>query len=304
VLTTPKVGMDLNEIYFFTQVVRAGSFTQAARVLGIPKSKVSRKVQELEKRLGVSLLQRTTRSLALSDAGGRYFKRCSRAMDEITAAEVQATDAQQSLNGTIRMTAPVDFGASFLGALISEFLTRHPKVNVELALTDATIELSRERFDLALKIGQLKDSSLVAKKIGYIECRAFAAPGYLETHGTPLTPQELPHHSCLGFLMNGATLPWTLSKEKTTHQLRVGAFFSTNNVLLIYQRAVAGDGIAYLPTFLCAKEVREERLVPVLENWRYRGASAYLVFPGRKFIPKRIQVFSDFLVPRFKNYFQ
>ena len=191
--------IDLNEISVFVEVVKAGSFSQAAKKLKMPNSTVSHKVSSLEKRLGLTLLQRTTRKLNVTPAGQIYFKKCLNGFSEIELAEAEMASAQGEAQGLLRVTAPVELGGGILPEIISDFTAQFPKVTIELILTERRVDLLSESVDLAIRAGELKDSSLIAKKIGLAYFALFASPRYLKQKGTPTHPRELNQHKCLAF---------------------------------------------------------------------------------------------------------
>src|SRR5688572_7199212 len=205
--------MDLNEISVFLKVVQAGSFTQAAAQLGIPNSTASARVSALERRLGVTLLQRTTRKLRLTEAGETYFRRAAQGLEQIVEAETEVSASQRAPQGMLRVTAPIDLGATCLAGLISAFREKYPAVSVELVFTDRFVDLVAEGVDVAVRAGKLRDSALIARKVGLAEWIPTASPAYLKKAGTPRHPRELTGHACLQFTPLG-TEHWHLTDGK------------------------------------------------------------------------------------------
>src|ERR1700753_1828940 len=201
--------MDLNDIVVFTKVVETKSFTGAAEQLGLPKSTVSRKLAQLEERLGVRLVQRTTRKLALTEIGEAYYERCARIVSDVQSAEQIVTDMQASPRGRVRVSAPVDLSSKYLGAIIAEFMVEHPDISIELDASDRVVDLIEESFDLAVRIGPMPESTLIARKLCVIAQQMAASPSYLAKRGTPKTTEELEDHDRLLFQPT-ARITWTL----------------------------------------------------------------------------------------------
>ena len=293
---------DLNEVLVFTRVVQAGSFTAAARKLTLPKSTVSRRVTSLEKRLGVRLLQRTTRRLRLTDVGREYYARVSRVVDDLEEADNVVRASQDRPLGTLRITAPVDLGLEYLSRLINEFTALYPEVNVSLFLTQRKVDLVGEGFDLALRAGQMTDSTLISKKISGSPARLWASPGYLAARGTPTTPEDLADHDCVLF---GSELrgKWRLVDGKHEVEVPVAGRIAANDLLFVRRAAEAGAGIALIPLIPSADPV-SDRLVPVLERYRSnqsRNVGLFVVYPSAKHLSPKARVFIDFVSDRMKN---
>jgi DNA-binding transcriptional LysR family regulator len=285
--------IDLNEIYVFTKVVQAKSFTQAAKLLGIPKSTVSAKVSSLEKRLGVTLIKRTTRQLHLTDAGKNYLKRCIEGIELIQSAESEAAVTQSEPRGTLRITAPLDFSIPSLRERIDVFLKRYPKVEVELVFTDRFVDLVAEGIDVAIRAGALEDSSLIAKKIGTSRFVPLASPEYLKRAGRPAHPRDLTKHECLVFTtMEGPRL-WTLHHGSERASVRVRGRLSADSLLVIRDFARAGNGIALIPSTFCQQELRDRALVPALPGWFSSPSPLHIVYPAQRFTPPHLQEFVD-----------
>lgn len=290
--------MDLNEVRVFVKVVQAGSFKQAAKQLGMPNSTASAKVSALERRLGVTLLQRTTRKLHLTEQGERYFRRCLRGLDEILGAEAEASSAQQGVQGHLRVTAPVDLGSTCLTGLISAFRKKFPQVSVELILSDQIKDLVAEGIDVAIRAGNLSDSGLIAKKLGVALWVPFASPQYLKSAGTPRHPKELGSHACLQFTPFGDG-PWELSSGRSTVKLPVTRQIGGNDVNLLKALIMEGNGIGLLPTFACHTELKQGKLVRVLPEWRAYLDPVHLVYPAQRFVAPKVRAFVDVAVEDF-----
>jgi DNA-binding transcriptional LysR family regulator len=285
--------MDLNEIAIFIKVVQTGSFTQAARELSLPNSTVSHKIANLEKRLGITLIQRTTRKLNITPAGQAYFNRCLAGLTEIKAAEVEAASQQGEPKGLLKITAPLDLGSSFLPAVISKYMKKYPKVTVEVILTDRRMDLLSEGIDVAIRAGELKDSTLKAKKIGSTYFILVAGPGYLNLKGYPENPRELIAHDCLHFTSLGNE-SWKLFGAKGPVTIQPGRKTLINHLEMIKVMAMMDNGIAYLPNHFVSAEIKARKLVRVLPGWRSSASPVHLVYPSQQFMTTKLSSFLDY----------
>lgn len=293
--------MDLNEIAVFVKVVESGSFSLAGKALGIPNSTVSHKVSTLEKRLGVTLIQRTTRKLHITPVGEAYFQKCLLGLEEIRAAESEIASAQSEPQGLLKITAPIDIGSSLLPAIISKYHKKYPKVQVEVILTDRRVDLLSEGVDLAIRAGELKDSSLIAKKIGTTYFVPVASQRYLKLHGTPLHPKDLLRHQCLQFTSLGES--WKLTGPKGTFQVSLKNPMLINHLEMLRQMTIQDGGISFLPTSLVYPDIKEKRLVRLLPDWRSSISPVHFVYPGQKFVPAKLSAFIEYSGKDFKEAF-
>lgn len=287
--------MDLNDIVVFTKVVETRSFTGAAEQLGLPKSTVSRRVAQLEERLGVRLVQRTTRKLALTEIGEAYYARAAQIVADVAAADQLVTDMQASPRGRLRISAPIDLSARYLGAIIAEFTSAHPDINVELDASDRVVDLIEEGFDLAIRFGALPQSSLIARKLGSFEVVLCASPAYLARRSTPTTIEDLDDHDRVLFLPTARTSGWTLVNGEATYELGPPARFSSNNIMAVRDVVLAGGGISVLAEFLLACHPTEGCLVRVLPAWAGPRIDIHAVYPARQNLPPRLTLFLDHL---------
>jgi DNA-binding transcriptional LysR family regulator len=268
----------------------------------MPNSTVSTKVSLLEKRLGVTLLQRTTRRLSLTDVGQTYFKRCLDALQAIHAAEDEATSAQQAPQGLLRITAPLEMGSAILPDVVRKYTKRHPGVQVELLMTDRVVDLVAEGVDLAIRAGQLEDSSLIARRLAFSSFGLVASPAYLKANGTPKQPKDLESHECLHFtLLEEAR--WTLSNGKSTACVAVKGRIQANDLTSLLAMAASGLGIAILPTFMGHDKLKRRELVRVLPEWASQPSPVHLVYPQQAFMPLKTQAFIDLALPALKESF-
>lgn len=282
--------MDLNEIAVFVKVVEMGSFSRAARQLGMPNSTVSAKVSALEKRLGVILIRRTTRKLFVTEAGQAFFERCGQGLERLKEAEDEISINQKDPQGRLRITAPISLGAVVLPTIMSEFRKKYPKVALDIELTDRSVDLISEGFDLAVRAGHLKDSGLKAKKLGTVYFAPFASPQYLKSFGTPRSPKDLRDHSCLRFTAIQDPV-WRLVNGKQSIAVSIQPMIQANELNLIRALTVSGQGIALLPTFLCVQDLQQQKLIRILPEWRTASNPVHFVFPDQKFAPPKIAAF-------------
>ena len=238
--------LDLNDIVVFARVIEAGSFTAAARLLGMPKTTVSRRVAALEREVGVRLLQRTTRSLNVTDAGRLYYEQSSQALRTIEDANLQLAEARAEPSGIVRISAPVGFGGHFLSSAIFDFLATYPKTKVELCLTDDTLNLVENGIDLAFRTGILPNSTLIARKLGSTHRILCASPDYLARHGVPLVPADLARHHCVIAGPSIANLHWVLEGLHGQETVAVSGRFAANEMQAVTAAAIAGYGIAQI----------------------------------------------------------
>jgi len=291
--------MDLNDILVFTKVVETRSFTGAAEQLGLPKSTVSRRLAQLEERLGVRLVQRTTRKLALTDIGQAYYERCSRIVSDVQAAEQLVTDMQATPRGRVRMTAPIDISTRYLGRVCAAFVAANPDVTVELEASDRIVDLIEEGFDVALRFGALPESTLIARRLCRIDSLLVATPAYLARRGTPATIEDLDDHERVLFTPSPRVQSWTLYQGEATYEFGRPARLASNNVGAVYEAVLAGAGISVLSEFIVADDVAAGRLVQLLPSWRNRSVDAHAVYPARQNLPPRLSLFLDHLARSF-----
>ena len=288
--------MDLNQVSVFVEVVKSGSFTAAARTLHMPKTTVSRRVAGLEASLGVRLLNRTTRSLSLTDAGQRYYAACRHGVTAIEAANRLAAGAQEVPTGTIRLSAPAeDF---FLSDAVADFLALHKRVSVEIVLTDDRLDLIDERIDIAFRGGQLDDSSLIARKLASGSFVVCASAGYLQAAGRPETLADLKRHACIVHGKSLVNATWSLQGPGGAVQVRLNGRLAANSLMFALRAAVAGLGLVLLPDGIAAPEIAAGRLERVLPDWETARGGLYVVYPSNRHQPAAVRAFVDFIVER------
>jgi DNA-binding transcriptional LysR family regulator len=287
--------MDLNDIVVFTKVAETKSFTGAAEALGLPKSTISRKLAQLEERLGVRLVQRTTRKLSLTEIGEAYYVRCARIVADVASAEQLVTDMQATPRGRLRITATVDFSTRYLGAIAAAFIAEHRDVNIELDTTDRVVDLVEDGYDVAIRFGQLPESSLFARRLCSIGLVLCASPEYLAWRGTPTTAEELDDHDHVLFTPLSRNQTWTLWHADTSYEFGRPARFASNNYGAVRDVALAGGGITAISDFMVADEIAAGALVRVLPEWSARPTDVHAVYAARQNLPPRLALFLDHL---------
>ncbi len=290
---------DLNDLLVFLRVADAGSFTAAARALGLPKSTVSRRVSRLEDRFGVRLLQRTTRKQSLTDAGRTLYDRTAHIMSDLQDAERAVTEFSTLPSGRVRVTAPVEFSA--IPQLITDFLHLHQGVQIDLDLTNRYVDLVEEGFDVAIRAGRLPDSTLIARKVGDAHTTLVASPAYLESRGAPQDIEDLTEHDCVIFGSQSRNATWTLSGARGPVKVPVSGRISVNHFDVVRQAAVAGFGIALLPVDWVSGEISAGRLVAVLPGACPPSSPLWAVTPSRKHLSPAVSAFIGYLKARLSD---
>lgn len=289
--------IDLNDMMIFARVVKDSGFTAAGRALGLPRSTVSRRVARLERALGVRLLERTTRRLGLTEAGALTYEHCRRIGEEVE----DATRALQTLlelpRGLLRVTASVTTGRHLIVPQLTDFLARYPEVRVELELTNRRVELVEEAFDVALRVGALEPSSLIARVVGPLRTGLFASPAYLAAKGIPAEPSDLTGHRCLSMVGSPAHRHWRLQGPgRAEVELKIEPLLAINDLDSLREAVAGGAGIAALPPYLAPMETN--RLVRVLPDWSFAPTDCHFVYPSRRGATPKLRAFVDFMVER------
>jgi len=283
-------------------VVETGSFTAAADRLESAKSAVSRRVSNLEQRLGVQLLRRTTRRLDLTDSGRSFYERSARILADLDEAESAVAQSHGELRGRLRLALPQSFGLRHMSDPIARFQRQHPNVSFDLDLNDRRIDLLEEGRDVAVRIGAMADSSLIARKLFQVNSVVCASPSYLERNGTPQDTSELEDHQCLvyGNLVNPGR--WQFREQDGQDQVvQVNVALTANSGEILCSLASAGQGLVMLPTFIVHEAIRQGDLVPVLSHLQWPVLPAYAVYPAVRHLSYRVREFIDFLVGTFSG---
>lgn len=281
----------------FVRVVDSGSFTRAAERLGVTRAAISKHVRQLEEHLGVRLLNRTTRQVALTETGATFYERASSILDDMAEAELAASRLNEEPRGVLRVAAPMSFGTLHLANVVGDFMDRWPDVTIQLSLNDRFVDLIEEGFDVGVRIGNLSDSSLIARKIAPMPVVLCAAPAYLKSRGAPESPEALRKHDCLhyGNLEAGGT--WKLEdRSGGVRNVSIASRICVNNGDVLRKVALAGQGIALLPSFLIMGDVKSGDLVQVLPEYRAPESSLFAIYPPNRYLAAKVRVFIDYLV--------
>lgn len=282
----------------FAKVVEAQSFSKAARDLGISKSTVSKAVSRLEERFGARLLNRTTRRLSMTEIGETLYERCSRLVAEAEAAEHSIIGLSGLPRGTIRITASLSFGFRHIAPLLPEFLDVHPDIKVDMDLNDAFVDLVAGGYDLAIRVGRLDNSSLIARKMAPCRFAVCGSPEYFDRKGIPHVPGDLADHVCLRYSNLATQDEWRFDGPGGRETIRIDGPFRANNGDALRAAAIGGMGLLYTPTFIVGDDLRAGRLVSVLNNYRWE-TGVYAVFPHGRHLSTKVRAFVDFVLTRF-----
>ena len=283
----------------FAKVVAAGSYAEAARRLGLTRSAVSKAVMELETLLGARLLDRTTRRVTPTEAGLAYYERCVAILAAVEETEIQVSRLHDEPKGVLKINAPMSFGTLYLGFAVAEFMARYPDLKIELMLNDRYIDPLEEGVDVTVRIGELPDSSLIARRLAPARRVLAASPDYLKRQGTPAEPEELSAHRCLTYGHMAAVHRWTLSRGGETFSVPITSSLCSNNGDVLREAALAGNGIANLPTFIVGPDIAAKRLALVLPQTPPTELGIYALYAPNRYLAAKTRVFIDFLVERF-----
>jgi len=287
------------EMQTFAAVVDSGSFVKASDSLAMSKAAVSRYVADLESRLGVRLLHRTTRRLSLTEEGQIFYARCKDLLSEIDEAEAEITSGNADASGLVRVNAPVTFGIRQLAPLWGRFRTRHPKVTLDVTLNDRVVDLVEEGFDLAIRIATLQDSTLVSRRISTTRLVLCASPPYLAHRGTPTHPGELASHSIIAYTYLGTKDEWHFDGPQGRVSVRTQPCFHTNNGDTCRAAALAHQGVVLQPAFLIGEDLAAGTLVELMPEFRAMELGIYAVYPTRKHLSPKVRVLIEFLADAF-----
>ena len=285
--------VDLNEVAVFVKVAQLESFSRAARALAMPVSTVSRKVTSLEDQLGVTLLQRTTRKLSLTAQGRAYCAQCSDPLSQLADAEIALTRAQKAPEGLMRISVPVILGQEAFYEFLSLFMKKYPGIRVDLFITNQFVDLIADNVDVAIRFGELPDSTIIAKRIGRSVRYLVASPDYLKGRSVPAKPEDLTNHKCV--LLNGRNneAEWHLVSGRKSVKLHVSGPISSRDFQSVSAFTYKGHGIGLLPSNYCEQEIKRRDLVRVLPEWSSPEIFIHAVYPTRRFAPSKLQVFLD-----------
>ncbi len=289
-------------ISVFIKVVESGGFARAAEKLDLSTSAVSRQVAELESRLGARLLHRTTRRISLTEAGQAFYERSLQLMADLEEAEAIATLATAKPRGTLKLTCSINFGMHHLAPAIGAFQREYPDVHFDVALSDRFVDLVEEGLDLAIRIGDLGNPTLVAKRIGDMRLVPCASPEYLKRHGTPKHPDDLAQHNCLVYEYSPVKGMWRfMGKDGAEHRVKIAGSVHSNNGDMLAAIAAEGVGITLEPDFIVDPLIASGRLVPILKDFPAPSAGIFAVYPSRRHLSAKVRVFVDFLAARWAS---
>lgn len=289
----------LEDMRVFVRIVEAGGIGKAADYLGMAKSGVSRSLAALESRLGVQLLNRTTRRISLTDVGREYYEAAIKLIGDVSELDAMATDAKAALQGHLRLAVPLSFGLCHLSSAIDTFVRAHPGLTIHIDFSDRLVDLLEQGVDLAIRITDLKDSSLKARRICPIRLGLCASPAYLDNHGMPRSLQDLKDHEILSYDIGGGTTLKLIDDQGKEVLVRVASRIVANNGDFLRDMALAGHGIVLLPTFISWQALESGELVSLLEPNVPSRLNAWAVYPQTRYLSQRARLFIDFLVDRF-----
>jgi len=289
---------ELKRIGVFTRVVEAKSFSEAARQLGVAKSAVSKQVALLEKEVGVRLLNRTTRSISLTEAGEIFYRHCSDIVTRTHEALDELRQYQNQPTGTLRVSSPISFGTAHLVPVIKELRSLYPHLKIELLLEDRIINMVEEGVDLAIRIGWLPDSNLIAKKLCESPMVLFASPEYLAKYGTPKQPNDLLDHQWISLSLLKSPLRWRFEKNGKSQVVQVSSPIKSNSVDAVTSLALAGQGISALTKYTVESHFQSGALTQVLPDYLLEPVGIFAVYPHREHVPPKVRAFMDFLSRR------
>ncbi|QPB23568.1 LysR family transcriptional regulator [Rhizobium sp. 007] len=291
---------DLDDLRSFIEVVESGGFNRAARRLGVSKSIVSRRIARMEADLGTRLITRTTRGICATEAGLEFKQRSERIISEFDEAREAVAMHAGEVVGRLRLSAPLNFGQRYLVPVLTELAGRHPRLELEVSFSDRGVDLIGERYDVAVRLFELRDSSLIARRIASVRPFIVASPDYLARYGRPEKPEDLHTHECLIYSGRSA-LDWKFRAGKRMISVRPKGRLFTDNGEAILNWTIAGLGIAELPSFMVSDAVKSGALVPLLLDYPMDAGAIYVVRPPGPYVPAKVRVLIDIMVERFRG---
>ena len=291
----------LEDMALFVRIVETGGIGKAADQLNLAKSAVSRRLGELENRLSTQLITRTTRKLSLTDAGMTYYDHALRILDDVSTMNAQASGSRSSLEGKLKITIPLSFGLLHLTPLLDAFSSLHPELGLNIDFSDRQTDLVEEGYEMAIRISDLKSTTLRARPISAIQHIVCASPSYLKAHSTPTEPAQLDQHDFLQYGLSGRTKLEFLDKAGKRQIVALEGKMKSNNGDFLRDMAINGKGITYLPTFLTHRAVASGKLIPILNDYQKPSLNVYAVYPQTRFLSRNCRALIDFLVDRFQE---
>lgn len=290
----------LRQMSVFAKVAETGSFSATARSLGVSNSVISKYVSGLEEKLGVTLIQRNTRRLVLTDVGLGYLERCRRILSDVEEADRAASNEHVQPRGTLRINSALSFGLRHLGPVIADYAAIHPDVTVDITLDDRRVDILEEAYDLAIRIGELEVSTLIARKFASVRRVCAASPDYIARHGEPHHPNDLDEHNCLIYARGGWSEPWLMEDDGDGEVMAPSrGNIISNNGDLILASAVEGAGIISMPDFIVWDSIASGNLVQVLKDYKFPQVGIYAIYPPTRHLSAKIRTFVDQLVGHF-----
>ena len=294
-----RTATDIVDVLAFVRVAETGSFARAAERMGLSKPVLSRRVARLEEQLGARLLTRTARGAQPTEIGESYYARAANVLAELEAAQEVVAEAVTQVAGPIRLSAPISFGTRYLGPALAEFAQRHPRVELDVSLDDKTVDLVGGGFDLAVRIGDLKDSALIARKLAPIRSVVVASPAYLEARGRPARPADLADHELLAYANVPGGELWRFRVGDRWESVRGRSRFRSDNGDLLRSAAVAGLGVVAMPSFIASESIQSGELEVILRDFALKEVALWAVMPPGRASTARVRALVDFLVERF-----
>jgi DNA-binding transcriptional LysR family regulator len=288
--------IDKNAMALYVKVVENNSFSRAAQREGVPVSTVSRKISELEKALGVRLLERSTRKLRVTDIGQEYYEHCRRGLEEFETANSLVRDQQAEVSGRLRLSVPPSLSDVVVIPLIEAFQARYPNAIVKCLVTDRHVNHIEDGIDISLRVGDLKDSSLVARRLLRYRSVLVASPGYLARAGAPKHPNELPLHALVAFSRWEPAVTWELENNGETYKVNVQPRIAINDYTGVQSAVINGLGISEIPSILCGKDIQDGRLLEVMPDWQFSPVTLSAIYPSNRNLSRLIRLFKNFCV--------
>jgi len=280
----------------FVAVVESSGFSPAAKLLGISKSAVSKRINQLEQNLGVKLLHRTTRKISLTEAGEHFYEHAAIANSAAKDAEDAVAQLQGEPQGRLRINTPMSFGRLHIAPFIPVFLKRYPKISIDMVMSDEVVDLVGSGFDITIRAGKLADSSLIARKLAPLRSVLCASPEYLESQGYPQQLADLKQHNCILFSYSRDLKEWTFNKNGRSQAIEISGNYQVNNSEALEEALLQGIGIGRLPTFVAGTAIKAGRLIPLFTEYEMLELSIYAVFLERQYMPAKVRAFLDFAI--------
>jgi len=291
----------LNNMQVFCRIIELGTFSAVANEMNVSPMMVSKYMAQLEKSLGVTLLNRTTRRISLTEAGENYYQGCKQLLEDMHELDEKIQQLGHSVTGTLKISAPIDFGGLYMVPAIEAYQKQYPEVKVLMSLDNSSVNLSQGKYDIAMLVTNTLDLGVVAKKIAETKLCTYAAPSYLKKFGIPEQPDDLLKHRCLHYIDTPHREKWVFSKDDKTIKIKLDWHFASNNGRALCQAAALGMGIVQAPMLSVANDLRDGKLIEILKDYRITTLPIYATYQKRKFSPGKVTTFIDFLTSHFSS---